>query len=212
MNLHFLKTTSLGSVAVLVALCSYAGAQTSSQSAQLQLVSANAQLTQSLDSRSAKPGQAVTAKLTSNVKNNGAVELEKGAILMGQVEQVQPAAGNAPAKLSLVFNQAKLKDGQTVPVKLTLLGAYPGDTGEYFDLTGNTGSLTDGQPHIIPSDQKTDQVAGALRHVSLHSDAASDTSGVFTSDSKNFELKRGTKFQVAIAAEGAAANTENGAE
>jgi hypothetical protein len=203
MENRFLKTTSLGIPAVL-AMCSVAAsAQT------LHLVSANAQLVQNVDTRSAKPGQAVTAKLTSAVKGAGSTELPKGTLLIGKVEEVQAAAGKEPTKLSLVFDQAKLSDGHTVAIKTTLLSAYPGDTNEYFAETGSTGSLGN-QLGVIAPDQTIDQEPGFLGNVALHSAVKEDASGVFTSTDKSIDLRRGTAFQLAIAPEGATTAAANG--
>lgn len=199
MKTRFLK---LGVPAVL-ALCGMAVAQSSQ--ANLQLVSANAQLTQNVDSKNVTEGQTITAKLTSNVKNAGAVELPKGTTLIGKVVHVQKFSGNTPTELSIVFDQAKLRDGKTVGIKATLLSAAPADDGDYFVQTGDNGSMLPDQPHVIPADQKIDQTPGLLGNVSLHSDAASDTSGVFTSNGRNIDLKRGTQLQLAIGQEGSQA-------
>ena len=109
MDIRFIKPSSLGIVALLIAACGYAAAQDSSP--KVQLVSANAQLTESLNTKTAKPGQPVTAKLTSAAKASRITELPKGTMLIGKVDQVQAASGSEPTKLSLVFDQAKLKDG-----------------------------------------------------------------------------------------------------
>ena len=190
--------------AMAIALCGYAAAQTP------QLVSANAQLDQNVDTKNATEGQVVTAKLTRDVKNAGQVELPKGATLIGKVTQVEKANGSAPTKLTLTFDQAKLPNGQTVPVKATLLGAYRSDANEYFAETGSSGSLVPDQAKVIPADTQVDQAPGSLGNVALHGDVASNVSGVFTSTSKDINLRRGTQFQLAIAAEAGAQGAANG--
>lgn len=188
-----IRLRKLGIPAAVIALCGFGWAQPPQN---VQLVSANAQLSQNVDSRNVKEGDVVTAKLTSDVKDGGRVELPKGAVLVGKVEKVQKN------ELTLVFDEAKLRDGKTVPVKTTLLSAYSPDATQMFAQTGNSGSLVPQQPHAIPADEKTDQAPGLLGNVALHSDAASDASGVFTSTGRNVNLKRGTEFQVAIAPQG----------
>lgn len=212
MTKHFFKP-SLAGMAMLAAMCGYAAAQTTmntspatQQSTQnttamqstrnLQLVSANAQLMKSVNSKDASQGQMVKAKLTSSVKAANGMKLDKGTMLIGKVEQVQKSNNDGPGKLSLVFDQAKLKDGKTVPVKATLLGAYP--TANWVDPSAS-GSLMPLQPHNIPSDQQIDQQPGTLRHVAMHSSVQSNASGVFTNKDGNVDLRRGTRLQVAIA-------------
>ena len=212
MTKHFFKP-SLAGMAMLAAMCGYAAAQTATntspatqQSSQntaamqstqnLQMVSANAQLVKSVNSKDASQGQTVKAKLTSSVRAANGVKLDKGTMLIGKVEQVRKSNNDGPAKLSLGFDRAQLKDGKTVPVKATLLGAYP--SANWVDPTA-TSSLMPLQPHTIPSDRKVDQQPGTLSHVAMHSSVQSNASGVFTNKDGNVNLKRGTRLQVAIA-------------
>lgn len=215
MTKHFFKP-SLAGVAMLAAMCGYAAAQTAPQNTSpamqdtqsttamqstqnLQLVSANAQLVKAVDSKDASQGQTVKAKITSDVKTANGMKLDEGAMLIGKVEQVQKSNDGGPAKLSLVFDQLQLKDGKTVPVKATLLGAYSANSYTYAVDAAAAGSLMPLQPHNIPDDQKVDQQPGALSHVAMQSAVQSNVSGVFTSKDRNVNLKRGTRLQVAIA-------------
>jgi hypothetical protein len=186
-------------IAVPAALTSVAAAQAAPEN--LQLISADAKLVETLDTKNAAQGQIVTAKLTSGVKNAGATELPKGTMLLGKVEQVRISTHNGPAQLSIVFDQARLSDGRTVPIKATLLGAYPADTGEYWDETGAAGPPAAVEPHIIPADEKVDQEPGTLGQVSLQSSVRSNSSGVFLSKDRNIHLKTGTQFEIAVAIE-----------
>lgn len=191
----------LSSAAMFVAMCGYAVAQDAPQN--LQLVGANATLVQTVDTKNASQGQTITAKITSNVRNVGGTEFPKGTLLIGKVEQARPSTNNGPAYLSIVFDQAKLTDGKTVPVKATLLGAYPAQDGNYYTDTGSEGALVAGLPASIPADQKVDQEPGALGNVEMRSAVQSDASAVFTSAKRNIDLKNGTQLQIAIAPEGA---------
>lgn len=191
MESRFLK---FGVSAAVLALC---GLTAAAQPSGVQLVSANAQLTQNVDSKNVTEGQNVAARLTSNVKNAGAVELPKGTTLIGKVVHVQKSSGSA--QLSIVFDQAKLRDGKTVAIKAMLLSVSPADGGDYFVQTGENGSMLPDQPHIIPADQKVDQTPGLLKGIEMRSDAESDASGVFTSDGRDIDLRRGTQLQLAIA-------------
>lgn len=199
MKFHFVRLTSLGAAAIVAVMGGYARAQDASQNTQL--VGANARLVDTVDTKKASPGQAITAKLTSNVKEAGTVELPKGTLLIGRVDQVNQSVNGSPATLSVTFDQAKLSDGRTVPVKATLLGAYPADAGDYYVETGNGGALIGGLPASVPADQKIDQEPGTLGNVEMRSAVQSNASGVFTSKNRNIDLKSGTQLQVAIAPE-----------
>jgi hypothetical protein len=193
MNIRFSRFSSLGASAMLVATCGFAAAQPGSS----QLVGANASLVHSLDSKNATEGEAISAKLTSNVKSASATQLPKGTILMGKVESVE-SSSSGPSKLSVVFDEAKLPDGKTVPVKATLIGAYPPNSGNYYEDTGAEGSLMAGLPKTIASDQAIDQQPGLLNHVSLTSSVQSNASGVFSSKDHAINLKKGTLLQLGI--------------
>jgi hypothetical protein len=192
MEIRILK---IGIPAMVIALCGFAAAQSPD------LVSARAQLNVNVDSAKVTPGETITAKLTSNVKSAGEMELREGTTLVGKVEQVQKSSGDAPAQLSVVFDQAKLRDGQTIPIKATLLSAYPATDDLYYAEGGYAEPLAPEQPHVIAADATFDQTPGLLGRVELRSDAQSDVSGVFTSKSRNINLSRGTQFWIAIAPE-----------
>jgi len=204
MNIHPLRTSVLGIAAALLtvpvlAVPSYAATGASSSPGNMQLVSASARLTHGVDTKNAAEGQVVTAKLTSNVKDATAMELPKGTMLIGKIEHVKMSTNNGPARLSLVFTEARLRDGHTVPIKATLLGAYPSSDGGYSAYAAVGGPLIGTQPHYIPYDQKIDQEPGTLSHVAMHSAVQSHASGVFTSKDRNINLRSGTEFQIAIA-------------
>jgi len=74
-----------------------------------------AELAKSLDSKKAKPGDEVDAKLTQDVKQDGKVVLHKGSRLVGHVTEAQARSkDNAESKLGIVFDKAVLKGGQEV--------------------------------------------------------------------------------------------------
>jgi hypothetical protein len=73
----------------------------------------NAELTHSLDAKSCKPGDQVTARLTEDVKSDGKVVAHKGSKLVGHVTEAQARSkDNADSKLGIVFDKAVLKSGQ----------------------------------------------------------------------------------------------------
>ncbi len=203
MESRFLK---FGVSAAVLALC---GLTAAAQPSGVQLVSANAQLTQNVDSKNVTEGQVVAAKLTSNVKNAGAVELPKGTTLIGKVVHVQKSNGSA--QLSIVFDQAKLRDGKTVAIKAMLLSVSPADFGDYFVQTGENRSVLP-EAACIPADQKIDQTPGLLKGVEMRSDAESDASGVFTSDGRDIDLNAGRSFSCDSSGNGRVADLRTGSE
>jgi hypothetical protein len=75
----------------------------------------NAVLTKSLDSRHAKPGDEVTAKLAQDVKCDGNVVLPKNCKLIGHVREAkakEKGEANAQSSLGVVFDHALLKSGR----------------------------------------------------------------------------------------------------
>lgn len=205
MKIRFFTPLSLGVSAMLIATCGYAGAQTTPQNTQTtqqtqqNLVSVNATLEHSLNSKDATQGQSVQAKLTDSAKTENGMKLDKGTVLLGKVEQVQKSTDNSPAKLSVTFDQAKLKDGRTVPVKATLLAAYPPNGGNYYPYTGSSSMMLGTQQQSVSPDQKVDQEPGALGDVAMHSAVQNNASGTFSKKDGNFSLKKGTQLQIAVA-------------
>jgi hypothetical protein len=100
--------------------------------------SVNASLTQPVDVKKNKPGDQVTAKTTEAVKSEGRVVIPKGAKLIGHVTECkQRGKEEKESALGIVFDRAVLKDGQEVPLNLTIraiaaaqsasAASYPGD-------------------------------------------------------------------------------------
>jgi len=87
----------------------------------IQLVSAHAQLDNTLDAKKAKQGEAVTAKLEENVQIPDAQALPKNTVLEGHVDQVQASDHKSDSMVVVTFDKAKLKDGQELPIKATIL-------------------------------------------------------------------------------------------
>ncbi len=202
MKMNRLRSYALGIAAALISVVSM-----QAQPQHLKLVSANAELTQGLNTESSRQGQTVMAKLTANVTTAGPMELPKGTMLMGTVEQVQPGSGNK-SEISIVFNKARLKDGREVPIKATLLGAYP--PAAVYTSGGGVGSYLPIQPRLIPSDEKVLQDPGALSNVTMKSAVQSDVSGTFLSTKNNIQLSQGTQLQLAIAPESSSSSGVSG--
>ena len=80
-----------------------------------------AELLKPVDARKSKPGDAVTAKATQDVKSAGRVVIPKGSRIMGHVTEVKARAkGQSESTMGIVFDRAILKDGSEMPLALTI--------------------------------------------------------------------------------------------
>src|SRR5467141_3239697 len=81
----------------------------------------DATLANSLDAKKNKPGDAVEARATQDVKQDGKVVLKKGTHLVGHVTQAQARAKDqTQSQLGVVFDHAVLSNGQEVPFHATV--------------------------------------------------------------------------------------------
>ena len=72
-----------------------------------------AELAKTIDAKKAKSGDEVTARLTQDLKANGAIVIPKGSKLVGHVTEAQAKTkDNTGAKLGVVFDKVVLKSGQ----------------------------------------------------------------------------------------------------
>ncbi|HTW48461.1 MAG TPA: hypothetical protein VMD92_10950 [Acidobacteriaceae bacterium] len=159
------------------------------------LAGVNTHLVKPLDSATAAQGQTVAVKLDGSVKTPDGVKLPRGTELVGKIAAVKPSQNGGPASLSVVFTTAQLKGGKQIPVKATLLAAYPDDQGveaQYSDSTMDT--VTD----QVSADHQVDQEPGALPGVTLKAAVKDADSGTFTKADGNFKLGAGTFFQVGV--------------
>jgi hypothetical protein len=156
----------------------------------------SAVLTHSLDADKDHQGEAVEAKLSQKVTLTNGTELPKNTMLLGTVatDDMQQQ-GNS--KLALRFDQARLKDGTTVPVRATIVGYYAPGSLE-TDLGSDSGM------NQVPNDwnAKTLQMdqLNVAHGVDLHSRISSKNSGVFVATKRDdVKLKAGSEIQFAIA-------------
>lgn len=160
------------------------------------LVGVNARLDHTLDTSSAKQGEMVTARLDGSVKTADGVKLDKGTQLKGTVTRVEESANGGPSSLTLVFTTAQMKDGKQIPVKVTLLSAYP--PGANSEATYGVDEIAPAPRHVN-SQATIDQESGMLRHISLHARVAGQNSGTFRKKDGNLKLAAGTYLQIGIA-------------
>jgi hypothetical protein len=81
----------------------------------------NAELSRSLDSKKAKPGDVVTAQTTEAVKVDGKIVIPNKTKLVGHVTRASARAkGDADSVLAVQFDRAVLKDGHEMPLQVSL--------------------------------------------------------------------------------------------
>jgi hypothetical protein len=161
------------------------------------LVAVNAHLERSLSASNARPGQKIMAKLDHPVTIASGMKLDRGTVLLGRVDGVHRSKKNGPSSVSIVFTEAKMHNGHLIPVKVTVLGAYPFSQAD-MGLSGSNGPGP-APSHVSPK-TKVDQEAGLLADISMHSAVQSRNSAIFRRDKGNLRLRAGTYLQVAIAA------------
>jgi hypothetical protein len=109
------------------AASSSASAQAGQNSANLSSGTAvNAALSQPIDAKKNKPGDAVTARTTEATKSEGKVVIPKGSKLVGHVTETRARTkAESESAVGILFDKAILKDGREVPlnVKLQAVGA-----------------------------------------------------------------------------------------
>ena len=159
------------------------------------MVPARASLARALDSKNTHTGDQFRATLSSNVHLNNGVVLHRGDALVGKVvtdDMNTPGSSH----LAVRFTEVDLKNGQTVPVKATIVAlSTPDDSSNGADI----------QPDHTPSSWsdgtlKVDQ-QDVVKDVDLHSQVNSQNSGVFVSNRKsNFKIPAGTELALAISA------------
>jgi hypothetical protein len=157
------------------------------------MVRANGELLRTIDAGNIESGSQFKVKLAQTVHLDGGQELHSGSILVGTVTK-DGEQGSAP-KLTLRFTQATLKDGTVVPIKATIVGlADAGNSEDYSVVPGNQ------QPNNWTSGTLQVDQLNAASHADLHSEIASDDSGVFTSrDNHDVKIRAGSEIELAIA-------------
>jgi hypothetical protein len=159
---------------------------------QAQLVAANAVLQTTIDSKTAKAGDVVTAKLTSSFQDPGGPELKRNTLLIGHIDQVQAATNNGVSTVVLTFDKAQPKGGQAIAIKSTIVGIFTDGT--------------DPLPPDLNPQLKVEQAPSSSHGYSLTSDVQGTNSGVLRANGKNVHIGDGTAFQFAVAPVAAAAN------
>lgn len=193
-----LRNLSLGVATASFLLAGSALAQSSQTNGQQwQLKGVNARLDQPLDASSAHVGQRVEVRLDRGIKTADGTKLPGGTQVWGKVENVEASQNGGPSTMTLRFTQAELKNGQKIPLKVTVMGAFPASANSSY-LNSMGGDLPPAQRHINPKDRWT-QEPGLLHNIELKSAVRSHNSATFTDKNGNVRLNRGSYLQLAIA-------------
>lgn len=81
----------------------------------------NAALSQPVDAKKNKPGDQVTAKTTDATKSDGKMVIPKGTKLIGHVTECkQRSKEEKESALGIVFDKAVLKNGEEVPLNVSI--------------------------------------------------------------------------------------------
>lgn len=218
----------MGGIAAAQSQASPAGEPGQQTQPTINLVRARASLDTTLDAKKAKQGEPVKAKLQENVQIPNEQSLPKNTVLEGQVDQVQPSEHKGDSTIVVTFNRARLKDGQELPIKATVLrvsepalmqqeaaggppssvppGEMPGaqasapQTGEGTPAGTNPAPAAPAPMNVPePGTNAPPAPAGGVPGVMLTSDIHQDTSATFTSKGRNVLVPDGTQMQIALA-------------
>jgi hypothetical protein len=117
--------------------------------AELQLAPVTAELTTKLDSKTAKAGDSVVLKTTEKATMADGTVIPKGSKIMGHVTEAQAYAANSDnGRVTLQFDQAEIKSGQTVPIKSAIQTISPAN-GSGADTDSGMPAASSGSP--VPS-------------------------------------------------------------
>jgi hypothetical protein len=157
----------------------------------------NATLSTPVDSKKSKPGDAVTARTTENVKSDGKIVLPKSTKLVGHITQASARAkGDSESALAIAFDRAILKNGQELPLNVAIQAMASAQmsasaTEADLDTMGNAGTSAAGSGmarsrgavgsvsstagSAVPSVTNTAAAVGGAGDATLHSTVDSTT-------------------------------------
>lgn len=186
------------------------------------LVLVRATLQTNLDAKKAKQGEPVRAKLEATVQIPQGPRIPRNTILEGRVVQVLASEHHSNSSLVITLDQARLKSGELLPVKVTVIaiaepsgnldesGPMPAnssgpladiDNSRPSNFTPPQGSLNPPAP-VSPtpiSQGPTPPPPGpGVPGVTLKGDVYQPTSATFVSDRHNVHVPEGTQMRIAI--------------
>jgi hypothetical protein len=149
-----------------------------------QLVAASAELETSINAKTAKAGDLITAKIAASAQMPGGKKLARGTLLLGHIDQVQAAENSGTSTVVVTFDKAQPKDGQLIPIKSTIVG---------ISSDGTQAISPPLSPHL-----RFETEPNSTHGYSLTSDVQSSNSAVLKASGKNVHLRQGTELAFAI--------------
>jgi hypothetical protein len=160
----------------------------------MQMVSARVALRQTVDADKVKPGDQIRTSLSGKVHLKNGTELPSGTVILGVVTS-DGRQMSGTSRLALDFNEAELKNGRMIPIKARIVALYPPAS---EDAEGNP--LMPGDQEVETWTNRSNAVdeINALPGVDLHSNVASNESGVLVSTSKR-DVKLNLESEIVLA-------------
>lgn len=141
----------------------------------------SAVLTSTLDARTAKPGDEVTARVTENVKQRGKVVIRKGAELIGHVTAANAAAAKQGSSIAVNFDRlVQGNETERLNAVIHAVLAAPGTTAMGNAGLMESGAMSAGAPMPAGRDPTGGLVRGAVAGVGAAANAAGTTAGSVT--------------------------------
>jgi hypothetical protein len=107
----------------------------------------NGELVDNLDSKTAKAGDSVVIKTKSEAKTADGTSIPKGSKLVGHITGVKASGqGNENSQVSLEFDRAELKGGQTMAIRTELQSLSPAGSDTSAGSTDAMGSSPSASP------------------------------------------------------------------
>ncbi len=158
------------------------------------MVPARADLVKTLKAKDIRVGQTFEARLNKTIFLKNGPKLRYGTILIGKVVKDNMKTKGRTSTLALRFTKAKMRNGETIPIKATIVGLYPPRDGirESF--------LIGPMPNYwTPQTLQVEQIH-ALHRANLYSRIAGRNSGVLRSrKNDNMKIGDGSEFALALA-------------
>lgn len=141
-----------------------------------------------LDTKTAKAGDVVSAKLLQDGKVGG-TKFPSGSHLLGKITSVEPDT------LVLLFDSVQIKKAEPVPVHAGLAAIAP--PYDAIAPSPGMGEPTNAGSGAAPNPLAMTALGSSIKGVTLTSAKTADTSGTLSS-TKDFKLDKGTRMWVGL--------------
>lgn len=166
------------------------------------------QLQKKVDTKKAKVGDKIIAKVNDNIKDHGATLLPKNSLLVGEVTLVAPATKQTPAKLGVLFDQATTQKGQVLlhlraAIVRVMQDDYSNGAGMLSTPAEMGGSGTamvmdPGNPAYANLDRASNGIPIQYSVMETANGSGADLGGVIYSVGGDFSFDQGAHLQVRV--------------